>query len=93
MLKYLERAFRDPNRTQNAQNKLFQLRQKHLDFSTYYAKFQRLALEAEMPESALVLLLFQGILRELQDMLLHNPALLTNYTIYANYLQALDNRY
>ena len=93
MLKYLERAFRDPDRTQNAQNKLFQLRQKHLDFSTYYAEFQRLALEAEMPESALVPLLFQGISRELQDMLLHNPALLTDYTIYANHLQALDNRY
>ena len=58
MLEYLERAFGDPDRTQNAQNKLFQLRQKHSDFSTYYAKFQRLALEAKMLESALVLLLF-----------------------------------
>lgn len=93
MLEYLERAFGDPDRTQNAQNKLFQLRQKHLDFSTYYAEFQRLALEAEMPESALVPLLFQGISRELQDMLLHNPAPSTDYTTYTNHLQTLDNRY
>ena len=93
MLEYLERAFGDPDRTQNAQNKLFQLRQKHLDFSTYYAEFQRLALEAEMPESALVPLLFQGISRELQDMLLHNPAPSSEYTAYATHLQTLDNRY
>jgi hypothetical protein len=93
MLEYLERAFGDPDRIQNAQNKLFQLRQKQLDFSTYFAEFQRLALEAEMPESALVPLLFQGISRELQDMLLHNPAPSTDYTAYTHHLQTLDNRY
>ena len=58
MLEYLERAFGDPDRAQNAQNKLFQLRQKNLDFSAYFLEFQRLALEGEMPESALTLLLF-----------------------------------
>ena len=74
MLEYLEQAFGDPDRAQNAQNKLFQLRQKNLDFSTYFSEFQRLALEGDMPESALTPLLFQGISRELQDMLLHNLA-------------------
>lgn len=93
MLEYLERAFGDPDRTQNAQNRLFQWKQKNLDFTAYLSEFQRLALEAEMPESALVPLLFQGISRELQDMLLHSPAPSTEYTSYVNHLQALDNRY
>ena len=93
MLEYLEKAFGDPDRTQNAQNKLFQWKQKNQDFSAYLSEFQRLALEAEMPESALVPLLFQGISRELQDMLLHNPAPSLEYTAYTNHLQTLDNRY
>ncbi|KAI1676071.1 DUF4939 domain containing protein [Pyrenophora tritici-repentis] len=93
MLEYLERAFGDPDRTQNAQNRLFQWKQKNLDFTAYLSEFQRLALEAEMPESALVPLLFQGISRELQDMLLHSPAPSTEYTSYVNHLQTLDNRY
>lgn len=93
MLEYLERAFGDPDRVQNAQNKLFQLRQRQMDFSTFFAEFQRLALEAEMPESALVPLLFQGISRELQDMLLHNPTPSTDYAAYTHHLQTLDNRY
>ena len=58
MLKYLEQAFGDPNCAQNAQNKLFQLRQKNLDFSAYFSEFQQLALEREMLESALTPLLF-----------------------------------
>ena len=93
MLEYLERAFGDPDRTQNAQNRLFQWKQKNLDFTAYLSEFQRLALEAEMPESALVPLLFQGISRELQDMLLHSPAPSNEYTTYVNHLQTLDNRY
>ena len=93
MLEYLEQAFRDPDRAQNAQNKLFQLRQKNLDFSTYLSEFQRLALEGEMPKSALSPLLFQGISRELQDMLLHNPPPSQEFSAYATHLQKLDNRY
>jgi hypothetical protein len=93
MLKYLEQAFRDPDRTQNAQNKLFNLKQKNLDFSTYFAEFQRLALEGEMSESTLTPLLFQGISRELQDMLLHNPPPSQEFSVYASHLQKLNNRY
>jgi hypothetical protein len=93
LLEYLEKAFGDPDRIQNAQNKLFSLKQKAQDFSVYFSEFQRLALEGEMPESALTPLLFQGISRELQDMLLHNPAPSNEYTAYANHLQMLDNRY
>jgi predicted phage tail protein len=61
LLEYLEKAFGDPDRMQNAQNKLFSLKQKAQDFSVYFSEFQRLALEGEMPESALTPLLFQGI--------------------------------
>jgi hypothetical protein len=93
MLTYLEDAFGDPDRIQNAQNKLYQLKQKNLDFSTYFSEFQRLALEGEMPEEALSPLLFQGISRELQDMLLHNPTPSRQYREYASHLQMLDNRY
>jgi hypothetical protein len=93
MLEYLEQAFGDPDRAQNAQNKLFQLRQKNLDFSTYFSEFQRLALEGDMPESALTPLLFQGISRELQDMLLHNPPPSQEFSAYTSHLQKLDNRY
>jgi hypothetical protein len=93
MLEYLEQAFGDLDRTQNAQNKLFNLKQKNLDFSTYFAEFQRLALEGEMLESTLTPLLFQEISRELQDMLLHNPPPSQEFSVYASYLQKLDNCY
>jgi hypothetical protein len=58
MLSYLEKAFGDPDRVQNAQNKLFALRQKNQDFSVYFSEFQRLALEGEITKSALTPLLF-----------------------------------
>lgn len=93
LLEYLERAFGDPDRVQNAQNKLYSLRQRNLDFSVYFSEFQRLALEGEMTEDALTPLLFQGISRELQDMLLHNPSPTRKFLDYANHLQTLDNRY
>lgn len=93
LLEYLEAAFGDPDRVQNAQNKLYQLKQKNLDFSIYLSEFQRLALEGEMPEDALTPLLFQGISRELQDMLLHNPSPTREFRKFALHLQGLDNRY
>jgi len=93
MLRHLESAFGDPDRVQNAQNELYRLRQKNLDFSVFLAEFQRLALEGEMPDTGLTPLLTQSISRELQDMLLHNPARSRNFEEYARHLQELDNRY
>jgi hypothetical protein len=93
MLAYLETAFGDPDRIQNAQNRLYRLRQANQDFSTYFSEFQRLALEGEMPEAALSPLLFQGISRELQDMLLHSPAPSREFQVFTKHLQMLDNRY
>lgn len=46
-----------------------------------------------MPEEGLTPLLFQGISRELQDMLLHNPSPSRQFRDYAQHLQSLDNRY
>lgn len=93
LLQYLEGAFGDPDRIQNAQNKLYTLKQRNQDFSVYFSEFQRLALEGEMPDNALTPLLFQGISRELQDMLLHNPSPSRDFHKYAQHLQGLDNRY
>jgi hypothetical protein len=89
----LENAFENSDRVQNAQNKLYQLKQKNLDFSTFFSEFQRLALEEKMPEDALAPLLFQGISREFQDMLLYSPTSSRKYKNYANHLQVLDNRF
>jgi hypothetical protein len=46
-----------------------------------------------MPEDALAPLLFQGIFREFQDMLLYSLISFRKYKNYADYLQALDNRF
>ncbi|KAH9439228.1 hypothetical protein MCOR02_002796 [Pyricularia oryzae] len=93
LLQYLEEAFGDPDYVQNAQNKLYALKQRNVDFAEYLSEFQRLSLEGEMPEDALPPLLFQGISEELQDMLLHNPAPSRQYHEFTRHLQSLDNRY
>lgn len=93
MLEYLEQAFGDSDRVQNAQSKLFNLKQKNQEFSTYFAEFQSLALDGEMSETALTPLLYQGVSRELQDMLLHNPAPSHDFHAFSNHLHVLDNRY
>jgi hypothetical protein len=49
----IDRTFGYPNRVNNARNELFRLRQANKDFGTFFAEFQRLALEGEMPEETL----------------------------------------
>lgn len=93
LLRFLEAAYGDPDRIQNARNRLYTLRQGNKEFSSYFAEFERLALEGEMPEASLQPLLFQNISRELQDMLLHSPAPTWDFRPYARHLQTLDNRY
>jgi hypothetical protein len=88
----MEEAFGDPDRVQNAQNELFRLRQKNHDFSTFYAEFERLALEGEMPETSRGPLLMQNISYELHEMLLHTPTPSKEYRPLVRYLQELDNR-
>lgn len=86
LLEYLGTAFGDPDRVQNAQNRLYRLKQREQDFNTFLSEFQRLALEGEVSEDALSPLLFQNISRELQDMLLHNPTPSREYHQFANHL-------
>lgn len=88
----LERAFGDPNRINNARAELFRLRQAHKDFSTFFAEFQRLALEGEMSEEALPTLLEQAVSRELRGMLIHSPPPSYKYHALAAFLQDLENR-
>ena len=92
ILNLLDRAFGDPNRVNNARNDLFRLRQTHKDFSTFFAEFQRLALEGEMSEDALPTLLEQAISRELRGMLMHNEPPSREYHQFASFLQDLENR-
>ena len=92
LLDYLDKAFGDPDRKQRAVDELFRLRQKNKDFSSFFAEFQRLALEGEMEESALPPLLSQSISRELHDMLLNNEPASLEYHKYAEHLQRLENR-
>ena len=94
ILKILDNAFGDPNRRFNARSQLLQLRQNNKDFSTYFAEFQRLALESEMVEAALPSLLENGINAELRGMLMHSepPEADMEYHAFAAYLQKLENR-
>jgi hypothetical protein len=92
ILTLLDRAFGDPNRINNARNDLFRLRQTNKDFGTFFAEFQRLALEGEMSEDALPTLLEQAINRELRSMLVHNEPPSREYHCFASFLQDLENR-
>jgi hypothetical protein len=93
ILDILDRAFGDPNRVNNARNDLFRLRQTNKDFGTFFAEFQRLALEGEMPEETLPTLLEQAINRELRGMLMHNEPPSRKYHQFAAFLQDLENRH
>lgn len=92
ILELLERAFGDLNRKRNAQDELFRYRQRNKEFGIFFAKFQRLALELEMSENVLPIILQQAINWELKEMILHNPpadSLL--YHELARFLQDLEN--
>lgn len=92
ILGILERAYGDPNRINNARTELLQLRQKNQEFSTFFAEFQRLALEGELADDALSTILDNAISRELRGMLMHNPPLSRDLNHFAKHLQDLENR-
>jgi hypothetical protein len=92
ILGILERAYGDPNRVNNARTELLQLRQKNQEFSTFFAEFQRLALEGELADDALSTILDNAISRELRGMLMHNPPLSRELNLFAKHLQDLENR-
>jgi hypothetical protein len=92
ILGILERAYGDPNRINNARTELLQLRQKNQEFSTFFAEFQRLALEGELADDALSTILDNAISRELRGMLMHNPPVSRELNSFAKHLQDLENR-
>jgi hypothetical protein len=92
ILGILERAYGDPNRINNARTELLQLRQKNQEFSTFFAEFQRLALEGELADDAVSTILDNAISRELRGMLMHNPPLSRDLNNFAKHLQDLENR-
>lgn len=92
ILDLLDRAYGDPNRVSNARKELYQLRQTNKEFGSFFAEFQRLALEGGMPEDALSTMLEYAVNRELRGMLLHNPPPTREYHEFAKFLQELENR-
>ena len=92
ILEMMERAYGDPNRISNARDALYNLRQSNKDFASFFAEFARLALEAEMDESALPAMLKQAVSREIRGMMVHHDPPSEEYHAYANWLQSLENR-
>lgn len=92
ILDMLNRAFGDTDLPRQARNRLYSLRQKNQEFSAYFAEFQRLALEGQVPEGNLYHLLEQSVSNELSEMMLHNPPPSEDYYELSRHLQDLDNR-
>lgn len=93
VLDKLDHAYGDPNRARNARNQLYRLRQGNKEFSLFFAEFQRLAIDGEMENGALPIMLEQAINRELQAMLLHHePPAGADYQKLGTFLQDLENR-
>jgi hypothetical protein len=92
ILEKLDHAYGDPNRVHNARSALFRLQQTNKDFSTFYAEFQRLALEGQMLEDSLPTILEHALSKELKLMLLHNVPPTREIHSFAAFLQELENR-
>lgn len=92
ILRVLERAFGDPNRINNARKELFRLRRSNREFGTFYAEFQRLALEVEVNEESQLTLLQDAVSRELKNHLISVDLPDLNVHGCAEYFQNLENR-
>jgi hypothetical protein len=86
ILDILDCAFGDPNQVNNTCNDLFCLQQTNKDFGVFFAEFQHLALEGEMPEETLPTLLEQAINHKLHSMLMHNKPSSQKYHKFAAFL-------
>ena len=71
----LETAFGDPNQRRNAERKLHTLRIGIKDFVSYYAEFQRYAVDINWDEGARLLVLRMGISAQLAQALIHRDKL------------------
>jgi len=70
MYEGLEKVFGDPNRKQSARNEFRLLRQTNKDFNNFWAGFQRLAADAEIPEDTLIDELQYKVSNEIQGKLI-----------------------
>lgn len=92
VLRVLDHAFGDPNRVNTARKQLFGLRQTNQEFGTFYAEFQRLALEGEVTEDSQYTLLENSLSRELKAQLVNIDLPEQNVHDFALFLQKLENR-
>jgi len=92
VLRVLERAYGDPNRVSNARKDLFRLKQQNREFASFYAEFQRLALEGEVTEDSQITLLEATLSRELKAQLTSVDAPDGDVHTFAEFLQKLENK-
>jgi hypothetical protein len=92
ILEILEKAFGDPNRSSRATQKLQEIKQANREFNTFYAEFQRLALDSGLDEISLVPILEKAISRELKQLLVTSRPNGNDIHSLANHLQDLDTR-
>lgn len=92
ILEILEKAFGDPNRSSRAAQKLREIKQANREFNTFYAEFQRLALDSGLDEISLVPILEKAISRELKQLLVSSRPSGDDIHSLANHLQDLDTR-
>ena len=92
ILEILERSFGDPNRASRATQKLHEIRQANREFNTFYAEFQRLALDSGLDEVSLVPILEKAISRELKQLLVTSKPVVYDIHSLAIHLQDLDTR-
>jgi hypothetical protein len=66
-IQLLEAAFGDPDRVATAERKMREIKQKHREFSQYYAEFQVIAADLDWNPSALRNALRMGLSEEMKD--------------------------
>ena len=87
MLTHLERVFRDANRLKNAENEYQNLRQSNRDFNSFWADFQRLALEIDRNKATLISNLTFKLSLEMKQQLASGDKRLTDLHEYAERCQ------
>ena len=85
MLTYLKRVFGYSNRRKNTENKFRALRQGSKNFNTFWAEFQRLAIELDWNDATLISNLMSKLMYNMQRQLNTGDKQLTNLLEYAEH--------
>ena len=91
MLDYLEKMMGDPDKKNNAQRALRQLRQKNRSFADYHAEFQRVARETGFNDDSKRSALMEGLSQELSQVLSYQANPPDSLPELIQLLQKLDN--